>query len=262
MVPMESTTLGNTGLKVGRLGLGASYNPPAAAFEKAFDHGCNYFYWTSRRAGMRDAIGHLCAQGKRDQLAIAVQSYSRSAYLMERSLAKALKRLNLDHADVFILGWHNKTPSQKLIDKAMAMQQRGMFRFLGLSGHNRGLFANMAAMGVFDLFHVRYNAAHRGAETEAFPHLNGAGIVSYTATRWGHLLKPGKMPPGQAPPSATDCYRFVLSHPEVDICLCGPSNLEQMDQALSALKKGPMDEPELERMRAIGDHVHQQRSFF
>lgn len=259
---MQSTTLGNTGLRVGRLGLGASYNPPAVAFEKAFNQGCNYFYWTSRRSGMREAIQNLCAQGKRDQLVIAIQSYSRSALLMEHSLAKALKRLKLTHADVFVLGWHNKAPALKLIDKAMEMKQRGMFRFLGLSGHNRGLFPKMTSEGVFDLFQVRYNAAHRGAETETFPHLNGFGVVSYTATRWGHLLKPGKMPPGQAPPSSTDCYRFVLSHPAVDVCLCGPASFEQMEQALLALKAGPMDEQELQRMRTIGDHVHQQRSFF
>lgn len=258
----KPVTLGNTDLTVGRLGLGASYNPPAIAFEIAFDQGCNYFYWTSRRAGMRDAIQNLCAQGLRDQLVVAIQSYSRSAFLMERSLAKALKTLGIDHADVFVLGWHNKAPAGKLIDKALDMKQRGMFRYLGMSGHNRRLFPKMAALQVFDLFHVRYNAAHRGAESEAFSHLDGAGVVSYTATRWGHLLKPDKMPPNMAPPSSADCYRFALSNPAVDVCLCGPSSFHQMQQALQALKAGPMDHQELERMRAIGDHVHQQRSFF
>lgn len=262
MAIIEPITLGNTGLRVGRLGLGASYNPSVVAFEKAFDQGCNYFYWTSRRSGMRNAILNLCVQGKRDRLVIALQSYSRSAYLMERCLTKALKRLNLSYADIFILGWHNKAPADKLIEKAMQMRQRGMFRYLGMSGHNRRLFPELAATGVFDLFHVRYNAAHRGAETDAFPYLNGAGVVSYTATRWGHLLKPDKMPPGQLPPSSTDCYRFALSHPDVDVCLCGPRNMEQMNKALQALKAGPMDEQELQRMRGIGDHVHRQRSFF
>ncbi len=258
----QPTPLGNTGLTVGRLGLGASYNPPAQAFETAFDQGCNYFYWTSRRAGMREAIQNLCARGKRDQLVVAIQSYSRSALLMERSLAKALRALGIDHADVLMLGWHNKAPARRLIDKALAMKQRGLFRYLGMSGHNRQLFPEMASSGVFDLFHVRYNAAHRGAETETFPHLDGTGVVSYTATRWGQLLKPGKMPRGQAPPSSTDCYRFVLSHPAVDVCMCGPSNMEQMQQALEALQTGPMSEEQLQRMRAIGDHVHRQRSFF
>jgi hypothetical protein len=35
--------LGRTGLKVRRLGISSSYGAPAAAFEEAFEKGCNYF---------------------------------------------------------------------------------------------------------------------------------------------------------------------------------------------------------------------------
>jgi len=52
--------LGKTGLKAGRLGVGAGYGAPATAFEEAFERGCNYFYWTSRKAGMRQAIMNIC----------------------------------------------------------------------------------------------------------------------------------------------------------------------------------------------------------
>ena len=251
--------LGRTGLKVGRLGIGAAYGAPATAFEEAFERGCNYFYWTSRKTGMRQAIKNICRQGKRDQLIIVIQSYSRSAFLMEVFFKKALKSLSLDHVDILILGLRNRSPSQKLIDKALNMKEKGFYRFLGLSGHNRSLFPELAMSGVFDLFHIRYNAAHRGAEKETFPHLKGGdrpGIVSYTATRWGQLLKPKKMPPGEIPPSASDCYRFVLSNPAVDLCLCGPKNTEQMREDLQTLELGPLDQKDMERMRKIGDHVH------
>ena len=257
-----TTTLGRTGLRVGRLGLGAGYGAPAAAFEMAFERGCNYFYWTSRKSGMRDAIHHIVGRGQRDRLVVALQSYARSGGLMEYSLGKALKALGLDYADVFVLGWHNRAPSPRLIDRALAMREKGMLRHLGMSGHNRPLFARMAALETFDVFHVRYNAAHRGAESDVFPHLRGQGVVSYTATRWGHLLQARRMPSGEAPLSSCDCYRFALSHPAVDVCLCGPRNMEQMQAALTVLESSPMDEAELKRMRAIGDHVHGQRSFF
>lgn len=254
--------LGRTGLKVGRLGLGAGYSPPAETCRRAFEAGINYFYWTSRKPGMARAIREICAAGERDRLVVAVQSYSRSAWFMERSLVKALKELNLDRADVFLLGWYNKAPSEKLLKKAEQLKQKGLCRFLGMTGHNRALFPQMAGRGIFDLFHIRYNAAHRGAETESFPHLGRAGVVTYTATRWGHLLQAKRMPPGQQPPTATDCYRFVLSNPSVDICLCGPNGDEQLNQALAALDKGPMTAEELERMRLIGDHVHAKKGFF
>jgi len=261
----QPQTLKRTGLKVGRLGLGAGYGAPANAYEEAFERGCNYFYWLSRKSGMRDAIKNICRQGKRDRLIIAIQSYSRSALWMEISIKKALKSLSLDYADILILGWYNKSPSKRIIDKALDMKEKGFYRFLGLSSHNRSLFPKLTDKGVFDIFHVRYNAAHRGAEKETFPYMRGEkrpGIVTYTATRWGQLLDPRRMPPGEPPLSATDCYRFALSNPTVDLCLCGPKNKKQMREALRSLELGPMDKSELMRVRKIGDHVRSKATKF
>lgn len=248
------------------MGVAASYGAPEEAFEEAFERGCNYFYWGSmRKSGMRKAIMNICQQGRREALVIVLQSYSRSALLMETFLKKALRAVRLDHADILLLGWYNKPPSQRVLDRALDMRERGFYRFLGLSGHNRRLFPRLAEEGVFDLFHIRYNAAHRGAEEVIFPHLQGEGrpgIVSYTATRWAQLLNPKKMPEGEVAPSASDCYRFVLSNPAVDVCMCGPKNREQMREALRTLDLGVLSQEELERMRRIGDHVHAHTTKF
>lgn len=48
----ESTILGRTGLKVGRIGISGAYGAPANAIEEAFEHGANYFYWGALRRGM------------------------------------------------------------------------------------------------------------------------------------------------------------------------------------------------------------------
>ena len=60
----------------------------------------------------------------------------------------------------------------------------------------------------------------------------------------------------ETPPSASDCYRFALSHPAVDLVLCGPADREQLREGLRVLERGPLDAPELERMRRIGDHIY------
>ena len=258
--------LGRTGLRVGPLGVAASFGAPASAFEEAFERGCNYFYWGSmRKKGMHDAIRNLCGQGKRDDLVIVIQSYSRSASLMQVFLERALKSLGLDHADILLLGWHNKTPAKRIMEQAVAMKEKGLIRSLGVSGHNRSLFPRLADSGIFDLFHVRYNAAHRGAEEEIFPHIQDVdrpGVVSYTATRWGQLLNAKKMPPGENPPSASDCYRFALSNPGVDVCICGPKDQAQMREGLRTLELGPLDPEELSRMKKIGDYVHSHSGKF
>ncbi|MDY6791105.1 MAG: hypothetical protein SWH54_07545 [Thermodesulfobacteriota bacterium] len=260
MEEYKQSILGRTGLRVGRLGLAASYGAPASAFEEAFEKGCNYFYLGSgrHRAGMKQAIVNLCRKGRRDQLVVAIHTYARSGLLTKSLLRKNLRSIGLEQADILILGWHNRRPSPKLIDRVMALKENGVFRFLGMSGHNRTLFPSMAATGQFDLFHIRYNAAHRGAEEECFSSLtedDRPGIVTYTATRWGQMLNAAKMPMGESVPVPSDCYRFVLSNPAVDVCLCGPKNVEQLRQDLPALELGPLGEEEMDRIKRIGDHV-------
>ena len=259
----EPRILGRTGLTVGRLGVASSFGAPAAAFEEAFEAGCNYFYWGSlRRSGMRDAIRNICGRGKRDELVIVIQSYSRLPGLLEESLRRALGRLGLETLDVLLLGWYTRRPFQRLLERALKMREKGMFRYLALSGHRRPLFAELAQDHRFDLFHVRYNAAHRGAETEVFapiltlPPEERPGVVTFTATRWGQLLKTRNMPVGEQPPQAADLYRFSLSQPAVDVCLSGPATVAEMREALRALDLGPLHEEEMDRLRRIGDYVH------
>jgi hypothetical protein len=102
MNPFNATHLGKTGLKVGRPGVAASYGAPAEAFEEAFEMGCNYFYWGSKRkSGMRQAIINICRRGKRDELVVLIQSYSRSPFLMEVFFKSAS---NCKSAYSFLLG--------------------------------------------------------------------------------------------------------------------------------------------------------------
>ncbi len=268
MENFEERTLGSTGLKVGRLGVAASYGAPAEAFEEAFEKGCNYFYMGSgrHRANMSEAINNIRKRGQRDKLVVAIHTYARFGFLTEHFFKKNLFSMGLDRADVLILGWHNRKPSARLMDLTLSLKEKKLVRFIGMSGHNRPFFPKMALSGELDLFHIRYNAAHRGAENETFPHMTGEkqpGIVTYTATRWGHLLSSKKMPPGESTPKSSDCYRFVMSNPSVDVCLCGPKDVNQMREALPALELGPLDADEMNRMKKIGDHIHQNaKSFF
>ena len=96
---------------------------------------------------------------------------------------------------------------------------------------------------------------------EVFPFLpetDRPGIVSFTNTRWGGLLKLKNMPENEMPPTASDCYRFVLSHSDVDLAVCAPNSMKQLKEDLEALHGGPMSEDELARMRRIGDYVHER----
>jgi predicted aldo/keto reductase-like oxidoreductase len=261
------SVLGKTNLKVGRLGLAGSYGAPAIAYEKAFENGCNYFYSGSGRlrSQMKQAVKSLVSQGQREKMVISVQTYARFGVMTEIWFKQSLAGMGIDHADILMLGWHNNTPSNRLMDFALGMQEKGLCRFIGISGHNRSLFPKLMEEKKIDLFHIRYNPAHRGAQKECFPLVenDGApGLVTYTATRWGHLLKEKHMPSGESPLSARECYRFSLSDPRVNLCLCGPKDMDQMQTALSALDKGPLTPAETDRITRIGDHVHKAAKGF
>ena len=256
----EHKTLGRTGLPVSRIGLAGGYGISAGAVEKAHDeYGINYFYWVARKPGMGTALRKL-ARRDREKLVIAIQSYDHLGLFLKRSVEKALSDLDTDYVDLLFLGWFNRAPGRRLMESAQGLLEAGKARFLGVTGHNRTYHGQLARSGggPFDVLQVRYNAAHRGAETEVFLDLpqDRPGISVYTATRWGKLLKARAMPKGEAPLTAAECYRFALSHPSVDNCLSGPRDQAEMLEGLKALSAGPLEPDELERIRRIGDYVH------
>jgi len=277
--------LGRTGIQVSRLGIGSSYGVSKVACLEAFDAGVNYFFWGSTRtAGMARAIRELTPT-HRDDLCVVLQCYARRPSWVSKSVRRGLDVLGLESADVLLLGWHETAPKEKVMAAVEEERLKGTFKHLAISSHQRPLFRDFMEDGRYDVFHVRYNAAHVGAEKDLFPHLPGAGVhglrdasspgdapapsespafdpgvVAFTVLRWGDLLNPKKMPPGESPLTAAECYRFALSNPHVHVAISGPKSDEEMRHTLGVLEAGPLDAEEMARVRAIGDHVYRQKS--
>jgi predicted aldo/keto reductase-like oxidoreductase len=259
MQSFEPRTLGATGRTVGPLGLGSSYGLAGREVERAFDQGVSFFLWGSRRRadfgrGLREV-----ARKDRARATIAIQTYARAAWTMPGSVDRALRALGTDYVDILGLAWWNGPPPERIVERALALKDSGKVRSLMISCHERPTFATFAADARYDALMVRYNAAHPGSEREVFPHVASAprrpGVVAFTATRWGSLLDPRLTPEGDRTPGASDCYRFALSHPQVDVCLSGPADAAQLDEALLAVRRGPLDADEMAWMRRVGVSV-------
>jgi aryl-alcohol dehydrogenase-like predicted oxidoreductase len=250
---------GATGAITSALGLGSSFGLPGREVERAFERGVTFFLWGSLRRG--DFGGGLrnLAKDRRERVTIAIQSYTRVAWLMEGSVDRALRELRTDHVDLLTLSWWNAEIPRRIVDAALALREKGKVKHLMVSCHHRPTFERFIADPSIDALMVRYNAAHPGAEREVFPHLAGRrpGVVSFTATRWGTLLDPRLTPEGERTPTPSDCYRFALSNPNVDVCLAGPRDAAQLDEALVTLERGPLASDELAWMRRVGAHVRQ-----
>jgi len=255
------TKLGPNGPRVSRLALASSYGVTAKDVDRAFEMGVNFFFWGAlRRRSFGAALRRLAARDRGD-VVIAIQSFAARPWLVRPSVELARTRLSVDHIDVLCLGYRNEGVEPALLDAASRLVDLGLVRSLMVSSHDRPTLVSLAAEPRFDTLMVRYNAAHRGAESAVFPAAKRASraVLAYTVTRWGSLLDAASLPKDEPRPQGSDCYRFALSHPSVDACLFGPANEAEMVEALRAYERGPMTEDELAWMRRVGDAVRLHR---
>ncbi len=253
--------LGRTGIKVCRLGLSATYRPGVRAVYKALDYGLNFFFCYGFDTHAIRVLREL-RPSSREKIVIATGAYNLilGHPNLGRTLEKRLRQLRTEYIDVFLyLGVVKpKQFSAEVLEELLRFREEGKVRAIGLSCHDRRFVGRLASEGLVDVVMTRYNAAHPGTEQDIFPYLalHNPGLISHTATCWRRLLrKPRRWPQARPVPTAAQCYRFVLSRPEVNVCLTAPSNLRQLEENLAVLDQGPLTPEEMLFMREFGDAV-------
>jgi predicted aldo/keto reductase-like oxidoreductase len=252
------------GRSVFRLGLACNYGIDAPGFERALERGMDYVFWTAMRTGhLRESLRKALRE-RRDTLSLAAgPSVGFFGGSVRRGTEGLLRSLGTEYIDALHLFWlgTGSAWTAGTIDALAKLKDEGKIRAIAISIHDRERAGRLLADSPIDLFMIRYNAAHPGAERDIFP-LRPAStpkrtpaIVAYTATSWRKLLK---APRGWKGPvmTAGDCYRFCLSSPHVDLTLAGPKNWAQLQEALGALEKGPLSSDEERWMRDFGHAVH------
>lgn len=259
---------GRTGLQVSPLGLSASYRPGKHAIQTAAEEGINLFFAfgidTQMVAGLRAIL-----PARREQLVLATGAYNYIWWAQDvrKTFEKRLRQFRTDYIDIFLFLGVMKPGEfpQKVRDELLKLKEEGKVRAIGLSCHNRLFLGDLAESGEMDALMLRYNAAHRGAEQEIFPHLaaHNPGVISYTATRWSYLVRrPKSLPRDARVPTAGECYRFVLSNPHVHTVLTAPRSERELRENIAAVRQGPLGEEDLAFMRTFGDVVHNQKKWF
>ncbi len=237
----------------------------------AVDRGVNYLNWCGHPDGMRDAIRQLGS--RRSDVRVAIQFSARSADAARRELKATLAELRTDWIDVATYyyvehedEWDEIVApggAAEVLEKARAA---GTIRSIGLTSHQRSLAARCAESGRLDLLMIRYNAAHRGAEDDVFPVTNRLQlpVVAFTCLRWGALLrKTPDDPDGFMPPSAADCYRFVLANPSVAVALMAPDGCDELESSLEILDDWRMpSNADFQRLCKHGDRVRRHAGHF
>lgn len=247
----ESETMPRTALLGGglppvcRLGLATRGNTHLKCedVERAVGRGINYLNWCGHADGLSHAVARMGSARK--NVVVAAQFQARSAREAEREFASMIAELGTDSIDVLTLYYvESETEWEEIMapggvwDYLAEERRRGRLKRIGLTSHQRLLAAQWAESGKLDLLMIRYNASHRGAEQDVFPvaRQRNIPVVTFTGLRWKALLRPTPDdPPGFSPPSAVDCYRFCLSHPDVTVALMAPGNRAELEDNLRLL---------------------------
>ncbi len=245
----------------------------------ALDCGVGLLNWPGfaeeGEADRGDAFSEAIAAlgSRRDEVVVCAQFGARTATEARRELRLLLKALHTDYIDVLTLyyveereEWDHLRRSGGALEFCHAAKKDGIVRRIGVTIHQRPLAAEMAQSGELDVLMIRYNAAHRGAERDIFPVTRRLGlpIISYTATRWGALLRaaPGNFSDDEVA-RAPAWYRFVLQEPAISIVLCAPHNRAELDEDLTVLSAtGPLSLDEHTRLAEHGSRVKESAGHF
>jgi predicted aldo/keto reductase-like oxidoreductase len=237
----------------------------------AIDRGVDFLNWCGVPDALSEAVAGL---GRRRQdVVVCVQFEARTAADAGQELDRILAQLQTDYVDVLTFyyvearqEWDEIRGPGGALEFCAEAQRAGRVRLLGVTSHQRPLAAEIARAGLLDLLMIRYNAAHRGAETEVFPTTAALGmpVVVYTCLRWGALLRgTPEDPPGFAVPRAPAWYRFALQHPAVTVALMAPDTRAELDEDLTVLEApGPLPAEDYERLAAHGQRVRRHAGRF
>jgi len=268
----STTTLPVIAKQVSRMGIAGNYGLNSDDIRWAADQGANYWLWGSSFKKVTEGLRSIISD-ERDKHVVAMLGKGWVGWQVRNNIEKALRTLNTDYLDIFKLGWLGRMSfyTRDVIDTLLELKREGKIRAIGTSIHDRMRAGRLALDSAFDLFMIRYNAKHPGAEQDIFPFLakRNPAIISYTALAWGQLIRPmvkGDLPlwPGEKnssiPPLTPQlCYRFVLSNQHVHVVLTGPKNRDQLRSNLDALQQGPLKPEELAWIKNYGTIIRNRK---
>ena len=184
---MGYRTLGRTGLEISEVGMGAGSISPSGSnlIRAALSQGINFIETSSnythaqveiaigqtvKSIGNRDKVCILTKTGNLEMGRMLTSSASEVEKAMREELEGSLKRLQMDHVDVYICPYQANSPQEatlpavhEALDK---FKKEGKVRFTGLSSHYNYVNTCMAAIegGYFDVLLFPINFATLNAQ--------------------------------------------------------------------------------------------------
>ena len=256
---MEYTNLGNTGLKVSRLGFGGipiqriTQEEATALIHKLPEYGINYID-TARGYTVSEEYLGIAMEGIRDKFVLATKSMARTREAMEKDIETSLKNLRTDHIDLYQV--HNAPPAQMNIvtgeggalEALLEAKAAGKIGHIGITAHEIGTFEMGLEMDWVETIMFPYN----------FVELQAADLIRKCAEK-GKGFICMKPLAGGAIENAPLAMRFIASNKDITVNIPGMANEDELKQNVAAAcDPAPLSEDDLKEVQNIRDTLGNQ----
>lgn len=213
---METTTLGDTGLEVSRVGFGAwqlggnwggiEVEPAKAAIERALELGITLFDTAQAygRGRSEEILGEALADDlaeRRDEIVLATKgglrpvgdgAYERdsSPGFLDEALDESLERLGVDHVDLYQVHWPDPEVPLAEVGEAMdALRESGRVGHVGVSNFSVDQMEAFREGGELHALQPPFSMLRRGIEGDQLRYCrrNGIGVLVYGPLAHGLL---------------------------------------------------------------------------
>jgi aryl-alcohol dehydrogenase-like predicted oxidoreductase len=304
---MDYKPLGKTGLTVSvaglgcggnsRLGLGrgASFDDCVAVARTAIDLGVN-FLDTAEVYGTEEIVGAAARAYDRDRLVISTKALlntSDTAETVTRKVEASLKRLGLDHVDIF--HFHAVAPASYahhrdvLAPALVKLKQQGKVRHVGLTetgprDPEQTMLSHAVAEEPWEVVMLAFSLMNQGARQKIFPTTERRGVGTllmfvvrnifsndaYRADVLAELVKDGHLDAsiladgdplafltkdGVAESITDAAYRYVRHTPGVDVVLFGTGSKVHVADNVASILRSPLPVPVVERLHTAFGHL-------
>lgn len=256
---MEYTNLGNTGLKVSRLGFGGipiqriTQEEATALIHKLPEYGINYID-TARGYTVSEEYLGIAMEGIRDKFVLATKSMARTREAMEKDIETSLKNLRTDHIDLYQV--HNAPPAQMKIvtgeggalEALLEAKAAGKIGHIGITAHEIGTFEMGLEMDWVETIMFPYN----------FVELQAADLIRKCDEK-GKGFICMKPLAGGAIENAPLAMRFIASNKDITVNIPGMANEDELKQNVAAAcDPAPLSEDDLKEVQNIRDTLGNQ----
>ena len=256
---MEYTNLGNTGLKVSRLGFGGipiqriTQEEATALIRKLPEYGINYIDTAHGYTVSEEYLG-IAMEGIRDKFVLATKSMARTREAMEKDIETSLKNLRTDHIDLYQV--HNAPPAQMKIvtgeggalEALLEAKAAGKIGHIGITAHEIGTFEMGLEMDWVETIMFPYN----------FVELQAADLIRKCAEK-GKGFICMKPLAGGAIENAPLAMRFIASNKDITVNIPGMANEDELKQNVAAAcDPAPLSEDDLKEVQNIRDTLGNQ----